>query len=133
MNIIFLDIDGVLNDSETFNNIKLEYDLLCSKYQKEERINNMDYLLECKKLELDLSKILMLKSIIGLTNSKVVVISSWIHTRLFLLIEDYFNSLGVPIEGKIESGSNIRGIGIKEYFIEKISNYSNYALNTIFT
>lgn len=124
MNIIFLDIDGVLNDSETFNNIKLEYDLLCSKYPKTERIDNIDYLLERKKLELDLSKLLILKNIVDLTNSKIVLISSWINTKIIILIEDYFNSLGIPIEGKIDTETCVRGIGIKKYLEEhKVDNY----------
>ena len=59
-----------------------------------------------------------------LTNSKIVLISSWINTKIIILIEDYFNSLGIPIEGKIDTETCVRGLGIKKYLEEnQVDNY----------
>ena len=95
MNIIFLDIDGVLNDEEFFSDYKLRMNLLNSKYSTYERLNDLNYLFECQKLKLDLAKIFLLKELVTMTNFKVVLISAWINTKTIPLVEDYLNSLGI--------------------------------------
>lgn len=127
MNIIFLDIDGVLNDSETFKKDSLEKEMLFNIFPESERNYNLEYLLARKKIELDLTKLFLLKEITTITLSKVVFISSWIKTKTFPLIEDYFDSLGIPIQGTIDPLlTRERGIGIKEYI--KIHNINNYII-----
>ena len=63
MKVIFLDIDGVLNTSETFKRRRKEY-------EKSKRWN----------IEIDLERVARLKYIINMTGAKIVLSSSW---RLF--------------------------------------------------
>lgn len=63
MKVIFLDIDGVLNTSETFKRRRKEY-------EKTKRWN----------IEIDLKRVARLKYIINMTGAKIVLSSSW---RLF--------------------------------------------------
>ena len=63
MKVIFLDIDGVLNTSETFRRRRINY----------EKTKKWD-------LEIDLHRVARLKYIINMTGAKVVLSSSW---RLF--------------------------------------------------
>ena len=63
MKVIFLDIDGVLNTSETFRKRRVEY-------EKTKKWN----------IEIDLHRVARLKYIINMTGAKIVLSSSW---RLF--------------------------------------------------
>ena len=124
MNVIFLDIDGVLNDADFFEEKKINCELLWTEFSKADRLNNIEYIILSKKTELDLSKMLLLKNIVDMTDAKIVFVSAWINTRSFLLVEEYFNSLGIPIEGNIDTATSIRGLGIKKYIAEhKVNNY----------
>lgn len=125
MNIIFLDIDGVLNDADFFEEKKIKCELLWTEFSKSDRLNNIEYIILSKKTELDLSKMLLLKNIVDMTDAKIVFVSAWINTRSFLLVEEYFTSLGIPIEGTIEPYLiGKRGLGIKKYIAEhKVNNY----------
>ena len=60
MKIIFLDVDGVLNTSETFRRRRIEY-------EKTKKWN----------VEIDLDRVARLKYIINMTGAKVVLSSSW--------------------------------------------------------
>ena len=60
MKIIFLDIDGVLNAFNDFDEMFLEFQLT-----------------GVKKVVIDINKVLRLKEIIDKTGAKIVLISSW--------------------------------------------------------
>ncbi len=68
MKVIFLDIDGVLNDSNTFKWCKTIYD----------RIG-------IRPVEIDEEKVMHLKEIVDATDAKIVMSSSW---RIFCKKED---------------------------------------------
>ncbi len=113
MNIIFLDIDGVLN-SECFfltrgRNMKgLKLIEINPKTFEEKIIQRFIY--DINPYNLDI-----LKEIINETNSKVVVISSWKRLKYFDLICDELLKLGLPIIDKTYDNGDNRGYGIKEY------------------
>lgn len=98
MKVIFLDIDGVLNSNEYFEEIKN---------------------LEKKGIEkqIDIKKIKLLKKAVDETGAKVVLSSSWRYTRkaqdlkgLLLKYDIYADS--TPLI------NNIRGLEIKEWLSE---------------
>ena len=111
MNIIFLDIDGVLNYQTFF------------KEQKLSRINyykNLDYKdyqikLLIQLLDIDPNKLYLLKEILKETNSKVVITSSWRNLSIYPLIEDYLIYMGIPIIGTTPYIDSNRGLEIKSY------------------
>lgn len=49
MNIIFLDIDGVLNDADFFEEKKIKCELLRTEFSKADRLNNIEYIILSKK------------------------------------------------------------------------------------
>ena len=73
MNVIFLDIDGVLNGANYFDSSKKKkhnfYKI--NKYDK----NNIEQLTEYMMIDIDIKNVEILKSIIDITNSKVVIIN----------------------------------------------------------
>lgn len=77
MNIIFLDIDGVLN---------------CQDYYSSDRYNreNSTYPLS----EIDPFRIKMLNEIIEKTNAKIVISSSWRHGRTIEEMRNIMNEVG---------------------------------------
>lgn len=106
MNIIFLDIDGVLNDKEHFIRVNDMFDT--------KKLNNIDRRL----IYIDCTKLNLLKEICDLTGSKVVVTSSWKFLDNYNEIEAKLIELGIPIIGKTKYLSYERGKGIKEYIEE---------------
>lgn len=115
MNVIFLDIDGVLNDANYFDEAIIENNIWFKSNLQNEKKFDLDYRLAMRKIDLDLSKIFLLKDLVNRTDAKIVFISSWINLRDFPLIEDYFLSLGFPVIGKIDFCGAERGLGIKKY------------------
>jgi len=91
MQVIFLDIDGVLNYNDYFNN----------NYQ------GIDKYIDRKKL-------LLIKKIIYKTNCKIVFTSSWRYSLLFSTIEKSLIKEGIIFD-KTPYINNDRGIEIKEY------------------
>lgn len=106
-NIIFLDIDGVLNHVNTFKDTKnIRINL---------NINSLKDKLTIKLLELDPNKLYLLKEIIKETNSKVVVTSSWRILKIYPLIEDYLINKGIPIIDTTDYIDSNRGDEIRKY------------------
>lgn len=72
-NIIFLDIDGVLNSNKYFDSIS-----------NKECINPVDRLM----LDIDVSKVKILLEVINKTNTKIVITSSWRRMKLYPYIKE---------------------------------------------
>lgn len=119
-NIIFLDIDGVLNSQNTFINTK---DIKIN-YHKSSLYNDLKYKLFYKLLDIDQNKIYLLKEIIRETNSKVVVTSSWRNLRIYPLIEEYLINIGIPIIGTTKYIDSRRKTEITDYLKNhQVDNY----------
>lgn len=121
-NIIFLDIDGVLNSGRYFyeiSNEKIKF-YNNAKHDKNDINDRISYYM----LEINEYNLNILRSIIEETDSKVVITSSWKFMRLFDRLAERLISMGIPIIDKtIDEGSN-RGEGILNYVKEhNITNY----------
>ena len=113
MNIIFLDIDGVLNSRNYLNQI----------HETKKILIKLDKPLY-KLIEINPLKIDIVKSICVRTNSKVVITSSWRKLTEWSLIEEYLINKGIPIIDTTED-LNDRNKEITKYINEhKIKNYA---------
>ncbi len=114
MNVIFLDIDGVLN---SLNYFKKRYPKV-----KELSQNNYNYDIVYKfkrlMLDIDINKLKILKELIQETNSFVVITSSWKNLEAFFYVKEQLISMGIPIIGATIDNSSNRGKGIKRYLKE---------------
>ena len=115
MNIIFLDIDGVLNYLNYFKYIHNQV----INYNKT-NINNI----LTKLLEIDINKLLILKELCLITNSKIVITSSWKILNNYPKIEEYLIKY-IPIIDTTKYLYNQRGLEIKNYLKNhpEITNY----------
>ena len=108
-NIIFLDIDGVLNSDKYFDSI-----------DNKECMNLVDRLM----LDIDMSKVKLLLEVINKTNAKVVITSSWRRMKLYPYIKERLISMGLPVVGETLFIEGRRGEEIKSYLLEnRVSNY----------
>lgn len=108
-NIIFLDIDGVLNSNKYFDGIS-----------NKECINPVDRLM----LDIDMSKVKLLLEVINKTNAKIVITSSWRRMKLYPYIKERLVSMGLPVVGETPFIEGRRGEEIKSYLLEnRVSNY----------
>ena len=108
-NIIFLDIDGVLNSDKYFDSI-----------DNKECMNLVDRLM----LDIDMSKVKILLEVINKTNAKVVITSSWRRMKLYPYIKERLISMGLPVVGETPIIEGRRGEEIKSYLLEnRVSNY----------
>ena len=121
MKIIFLDIDGVLNYQKHFikiRNIQINYNkyLIVKKYQLLKKI-----------LEIDIEKLYLIKELCEITNSSIVITSSWIVLDIYPLIEEYLIKFGIPIIDRTEYIGGERGLAIKKYLTNH-TNVENYII-----
>ena len=108
-NIIFLDIDGVLNSDKYFDSIS-----------NKECINPVDRLM----LDIDMSKVKLLLEVINKTNAKIVITSSWRRMKLYPYIKERLVSMGLPVVGETPFIEGRRGEEIRSYLLEnRVSNY----------
>lgn len=120
MNIIFLDIDGVLNYQKYFKGQK---DLRIN-YSKLLNYKNYQTKVLIQLLDIVPNKLYLLKEIINNTNSKVVISSSWRNLKIYPLIEEYLINMGIPIIGITPYIDSKRGLEIKTYLKENlVDNY----------
>ena len=126
MNIIFLDIDGVLNYNSFFND---ERDALINsfneKYFKDKKIfdfEDFDLLAERSMLSIDISKLEMVKELALEINYDIVIISSWRNIEYYSFIEEKLKERGLQVVGRIEDEIKEdyitrydRGMGIRNY------------------
>ena len=102
-NIIFLDIDGVLNSDKYFDSIS-----------NKECINPVDRLM----LDIDMSKVKLLLEIVGRTNAKIVITSSWRRMKLYPYIKERLVSMGLPVIGETPFLEGQRGEEIRAYLAD---------------
>ena len=116
MKVIFLDIDGVLNDKEYFikNHDHIKYFFKNTTYNKDD----VDLLVERQMMDIDEKKLLLLKRIIDETQANVVITSSWKRLYYFPQLIERFTALGIPVIGYTEDDAIDRGVGIKKYIGE---------------
>ena len=121
-NIVFLDIDGVLN-SECFY-------IKRSRNMKDLKMINTSILKEDNKTVLrllssiDLNAVDRVKILIEETNAKIVIISSLKVLDCFDKFCNYLIDIGLPIIDKTYNNNDNRGKGIKEYlYTHDVSNY----------
>lgn len=108
-NIIFLDIDGVLNSDKYFDSI-----------DNKECMNLVDRLM----LDIDVSKVKLLLEVINKTNAKIVITSSWRRMKLYPYIKERLISMGLPVVGETLFIEGRRGEEIRSYLLEnRVSNY----------
>lgn len=108
-NIIFLDIDGVLNSDKYFDSI-----------DNKECMNLVDRLM----LDIDVSKVKILLEVINKTNTKIVITSSWRRMKLYPYIKERLISMGLPVVGETPFIKGRRGEEIRSYLLEnRVSNY----------
>lgn len=113
MRVLFLDIDGVLNDADYFKNsheIVLEYG---KKYNYD--YDNINVLLGRQMLDIDYNKLSLLRDIIIDNKLFVVIISSWKKLKIYPYIEEELIKFGIPIIGVTQDNGSDRGTGIKKY------------------
>lgn len=102
-NIIFLDIDGVLNSDKYFDSIS-----------NKECINPVDRLM----LDIDMSKVKLLLEVINKTNAKIVITSSWRRMKLYPYIKERLVSMGLPVVGETPFLEGQRGEEIRAYLAD---------------
>ena len=114
MNVIFLDIDGVLNSLNYFK----------ERYPKVKELSqnsyNYDIVYKFKRLmlDIDINKLKILKELIQETKSLVVITSSWKNLEAFPYVKEELINMGIPIIGFTEDNKSNRGAGIKKYLME---------------
>lgn len=118
--IIFLDIDGVLNSNKYFENNYLKHKLI-----KRTLDDNIYDDVKEKMLQIDNTRVDILKEICDVTGAKIVISSLWKRNRLYPYIEKELIKLGLPIIDKtINLKGNRKGEEIKIYLYEhKVDNY----------
>lgn len=94
MKVIFLDVDGVLNNDAYFERTKNE---------------------KTCRIELDDENIECLKEIIDATDAKVVVTSTWKELRIYSELISYLKNFGIEVYNKTVHMSYNRGDEIREY------------------
>ena len=113
--IIFLDIDGVLNTNNTFNENN-GYRKQFGKILKND-CYNYELILNQLLLDIDYEKLMILKEIVDSTGAKVVITSSWRNLNTFILVEEYLINFGIPIIDCTKK-LNKRGEEINNYIFD---------------
>jgi len=119
LKIIFLDIDGVLNSVSFLDSKDNQRDEL-RKYYKE-NIDNIDFeeelnlILKRRLLDIDFNKLDMIIEVCKITNSKVVIISTWKIYEFWNIIKEYLINYGLPIIDETIDYKYNRGKEIREY------------------
>lgn len=123
-NIIFLDIDGVLNcqiyyDTTRFKDYR-EAKKTLRKEVKSERIERLDYYASqiCKE------RIKMLNGLCEETNAVIVVSSTWRSNQTVEELQEMFNYCGATFKVISKTGycdCRVRGVEIKQWLEKNIT------------
>lgn len=125
-NIIFLDIDGVLNcelhyKSLQFNDYK-EAKKALRKSVKAQKIERLDYY----KSQICLDRIQLLNSLCVETDSKIVVSSTWRSGKSIQELQDIFNYCGATfevIDKTPHCESRVRGVEIQKWLHDNVHKF----------
>ncbi len=122
MKIIFLDIDGVLNDSEYF---KSNHEEVKQMYRdRKYNSDNIELNVLLEMMNIDLKKVTILKEVTDITGTKIIITSSIKKKKHYQYIETKLIELGLPIIGITNDEIYDRGTGIKHYLLEhEVSEY----------
>ena len=124
MNIIFLDIDGVLNSQKYLIS---NHDKILRFYKKHGKdINDIELLLQRQMYDISLDKVRILLDVIKKTDAKVVITSSWKKLKIYPYVVMKLIGMGIPIIGETLDNGDNRGYGIKKYILE--NNVMHYVI-----
>ena len=98
-NIIFLDIDGVLNSDKFFEE---------SEYCNRSDINSPLY-------DIDMNKLELLLDVVRETSSSIVITSSWRRLSIYPYVKKYLIDKGLPIIHETSYIEGKRGEEIRDY------------------
>jgi len=119
MKIIFLDIDGVLNNDKYLDSKENEVDIMRNYYHKYKYELDIDdeisFFTQRRLLDIDFNKVDMIIDICNKTNAKVVIISTWKIYEFWSYIKEYLISYGLPIIDETNDYKIFRGKEIQEY------------------
>lgn len=107
MKVIFLDVDGVLNSDEYFNSIK------------DKKINTIEN-------QIDINKVKLLKQAVNTTGAKLVLSSSWRHTKNANNLKALLLNYGMIVDST-PFLNNERGKEIKKW-LEEHKNVEDYVI-----
>ena len=86
-NIIFLDIDGVLNSDKYFSSIEDKEDTYIDPAAK-------------LLLDIDMTKVKLLLKVVRISQAKIVISSTWRRMKLYPSIKEVLINIGLPIVGE---------------------------------
>ena len=104
-NIIFLDIDGVLNSDKYFSSIE----------DKENRYTDPVAKL---LLDIDMTKVKLLLKVVNISQAKIVISSTWRRMKLYPSIKEALINIGLPIVGETPFLEGQRGEEIRAYLAD---------------
>ena len=127
MNVIFLDIDGVLNSDEHFIEVYDDKKIFYKAYPNDEYRNNLNDIIKPNLFDISFEKLQLLKKIVRETDYKIVVSSAWRLMPKWTLIEDYLINKGLPIIGITPYIYGERGEEIRTY-LKKHKEIENFII-----
>lgn len=104
-NIIFLDIDGVLNSDKYFSSIEDKEDTYTDPVAK-------------LLLDIDMTKIKLLLKVVRISQAKIVISSTWRRMKLYPSIKEALINIGLPIVGETPFLDGQRGEEIRAYLAD---------------
>ena len=104
-NIIFLDIDGVLNSDKYFSSIEDKEDTYIDPVAK-------------LLLDIDMTKVKLLLKVVSISHAKIVISSTWRRMKLYPSIKEALINIGLPIVGETPFLEGQRGEEIRAYLAD---------------
>ena len=104
-NIIFLDIDGVLNSDKYFSSIEDKEDTYTDPVTQ-------------LLLDIDMTKVKLLLKVACISHAKIVISSTWRRMKLYPSIKEALINIGLPIVGETPFVEGQRGEEIRAYLAD---------------